>query len=472
ADAYWRLSRTEARLHHFREAIRCVDQAIAFSEKLRTNIFDDLQRVTYFATTQEMFDLAANLALKTGDAFLAFQYAEQARSRALLDAIDKATIKSLKARNVDLEQGTSLSLQTIRAKMPAAVQIVEYRITPDSLLLWLIDANSFVQKSIPVASVSLQKRVHDFLRSIGSEDLAALQARVRQDIKGVYDENRQLGKQLFQLIFKPIAGKIAAESAIIIIPDGVLYSLPFGALVTDDDLFFDQKYLWAKAPSVTVLTKNASLQADALETGQPKFLMVAGALPSSKNEKRQIKQYYKNAVVLEEESATYGNLNEKLRQGAHIAYFTVHSVADVRSPMNSFIELYDQQTANGRLKPTPIYARRLLDLDFSRTWLAVLNGCETAKGKITRGEGALNMVRIFSMANVPVVVASLWQNDDRRSAQIMGAFFKKIASGHLTPARALKEAKEQAVNLLRQEHEFPLPYFWAVFEVYENSWLN
>ncbi|MFQ6113919.1 MAG: CHAT domain-containing protein, partial [bacterium] len=120
---------------------------------------------------------------------------------------------------------------------------------------------------------------------------------------------------------------------------------------------------------------------------------------------------------------------------------------------------------------TKVYARHLLELDFSNTWLAVLNGCETASGKIARGEGLLNMVRIFSLRCVPVVIASLWKNDDRRSAEIIGKFYEQLLQGHGI-SEALHQAKKHCMANLRNNAIYPLPYFWAVFEVYENSWLD
>jgi CHAT domain-containing protein len=150
-------------------------------------------------------------------------------------------------------------------------------------------------------------------------------------------------------------------------------------------------------------------------------------------------------------------------------YFSVHAVADARYPMNSYIELYAASDTNGKVLATPVYARQLLALDFSKTWLVILNACETASGKITRGEGVLNMVRIFSLAQVPVVVASLWKNDDRLSARIMNDFFTNLAAGE-EPALALNHAKIKAIQSFKTAAEAPLPYFWAVFEVYKNGW--
>ncbi|MCG8605103.1 CHAT domain-containing protein, partial [bacterium] len=160
----------------------------------------------------------------------------------------------------------------------------------------------------------------------------------------------------------------------------------------------------------------------------------------------------------------------RLLEGAGILYLSVHAEADERLPMNSFIQLSQGESINGHSPNIRVFARQLLKLDFSNTWLAVLNGCDTASGKIARGEGVLNMVRIFALAQVPVTVASLWKNDDRRSSQLIGDFFKQIANGQI-PAIAMRNAKRRLILKLKNEIQYALPYFWSAFEVYSNSWI-
>jgi CHAT domain-containing protein len=144
-------------------------------------------------------------------------------------------------------------------------------------------------------------------------------------------------------------------------------------------------------------------------------------------------------------------------------------VADERFPLNSYIEFYRNAGANEPVQKAKVYARELLQLNFADTRLVVLNACETANGKIAAGEGVLNLVRIFMLRQVPAVIASLWQNDDRVSAHIAGELFKGVANSMDLPL-ALHQAKLQAIQKLQRDYQFPLPYFGAVFEVFQNNW--
>jgi len=361
------------------------------------------------------------------------------------------------------------NLQTLQKSIPLSAQVIEYRLTPDTLLIWLIDRQRVIARQVAISSPALEQIGQDFLQSLGGTDLPAFKARVAHNRQSVYHENRQIGRRLYQLLWEPIAEAIEPNRRLFIIPDGILHRLPFSALVTPDERFFEEQYVWVKAPSLAILAENSSPQASWGQLQPPRFLMVADNLPSLSTQTALLSHFFVNPSFLVKEAATYESLQESLRQGANIVYFSVHAVSDERHPMNSYIELYSNEGTNGHAQKTKVYARELLQLSFAETWLAVLNACETANGKIARGEGVLNLVRIFALGKVPVVIASLWQNDDRFSAQITGDFFKGIVNSQ-DHAQALHQAKLLAIQKLRRDYQFAFPYFWAVFEVYQNKW--
>jgi len=468
AQALLGLSEVEKRLHHFDLATELIDQAITQVEHLRTGISQDSLQVSYFATTQELFDQAILLALARKKEKLALQYAERARARGLREALGKIAFKDLPKSRIEMGSGYIPNVQALQSSIPNDVQIVEYRLTPDTLVIWLIDRQKVIARQAAISSKDLGQIVDGFLRSLGADGIDAFRARVASDLKTVYAENRQMGRRLSQLVWEPIADIVAPGKRLFIIPDGVLHRLPFGALVIDER-FFEEKYIWAKAPSLAILAENAHEKISMSRLARTKFLMIADDLPSVGSQKKLLSKLFANPAFLIEQEATYENLQERLRESANIVYFSVHAVADEHHPMNSYIELYRHEETNGHIRKAKVYARELLQLNYSETGLVVLNACETASGKIAAGEGALNLVRVFALGKVPVVIASLWQNDDRLSARITGDFFKSIVDSP-DYAMALHQAKIHAMEKLRKEYRFALPYFWAVFEVYQNRW--
>ncbi|MFQ5864370.1 MAG: CHAT domain-containing protein [bacterium] len=473
SSALFGLSIVERESKNYDEAARTLELAIKSSEELREGIYQDSLQISFFATTQELFDEAILLSLTRGQKELAFRYGERARARALLDALGHTTVEELENReSFEMFETHVPSLNELMKSIPYSVQVIEYRLTPDTLLIWLLDNNKLVFRRMPYPSKAIEHRVKEYLSSIGATNLAAFRKRVQQDIETVYFENRQLGRELYKLLVEPIADELSSEKQLCIIPDGYLHRLPFGSLATDDERFFDERFVWSKAPSLTILYEGLKRHKNVGEPQNSHFLMVAaGDLPSTTSQKKWIERLFSNSTVLEKSEANYQALKDHLSDKAEILYLSVHAVADERHPMSSYIELYSDNASNGQLTLTKVYARQLLQLDFSNAWLAVLNACETATGKIAYGEGVLNMVRILSLGGVEVCVASLWKNDDRRSAEIIGKFYEGLVQGHGV-SDAMHQAKKDCISHLRNDGIYPLPYFWAVFEVYENSWLN
>jgi CHAT domain-containing protein len=139
--------------------------------------------------------------------------------------------------------------------------------------------------------------------------------------------------------------------------------------------------------------------------------------------------------------ATHGILNDERPELSGI----VLSMVDERgSPRDGFLRLHD------------IYNLTL------PAQLVVLSACDTALGKLLRGEGLVGLVRGFMYAGASSVVASLWKVDDEATKELMTLFYKHLLSEDMDPAAALRAAQ---ISLLRDE-DFRRPYYWAAFELH------
>ena len=66
---------------------------------------------------------------------------------------------------------------------------------------------------------------------------------------------------------------------------------------------------------------------------------------------------------------------------------------------------------------------------------------------------------------MPRVVASLWQVDDRATAELMTVFYRGLLSQGLAPDEALRQAQ----LALRSQPRTRDPYYWAPF-VLQGDW--
>lgn len=88
------------------------------------------------------------------------------------------------------------------------------------------------------------------------------------------------------------------------------------------------------------------------------------------------------------------------------------------------------------------------------------------RGDNIRGEGIFTLARGFHAAGAARVLGSIWQVDDRSTAELVGEFFARVAvadsrGGAIPFAAALRDAK----RVLRADRtsRWSDPYYWAAF---------
>jgi len=95
----------------------------------------------------------------------------------------------------------------------------------------------------------------------------------------------------------------------------------------------------------------------------------------------------------------------------------------------------------------------------------VLSACQTGLGKEVRGEGLMGLTRAFLYAGVPRVVVSLWNVNDRATAELMAALYRSMLREGKRRSAALREAQLE----LRKQKRWESPYYWAAF-VQHGEW--
>lgn len=90
--------------------------------------------------------------------------------------------------------------------------------------------------------------------------------------------------------------------------------------------------------------------------------------------------------------------------------------------------------------------------------LVVLSACSTGLGKDVKGEGVVGLTRAFMYAGATRVVVSLWNVNDRATADLMARFYRKMFKDNLEPGAALRAAQ---VEMWRQGRWRPSD--WAGF---------
>jgi CHAT domain-containing protein len=92
--------------------------------------------------------------------------------------------------------------------------------------------------------------------------------------------------------------------------------------------------------------------------------------------------------------------------------------------------------------------------------LVVLSGCRTGLGKEIKGEGMLGLTRGFMYAGAARVAVSLWDVNDKSTAELMTQFYTgMLGKRRLSPSAALRQAQVEMCKSTR----WHTPYYWAAF---------
>lgn len=262
-------------------------------------------------------------------------------------------------------------------------------------------------------------------------------------------------------------------SELVILPDGVLGTIPFEALIDPESESTD----YATAPflirdyhvsydySATLFTQR---ETDDDET-DAKILLVApvsfgdnevkmATLPGSEKEIMEIRYLFMGTnsppTVKAKEDASESYLKLEDLDKYKYLHFATHGLVNESEPALSRIFLTPGQGEDGSL-----YAGEIYNLKINAD-LVTLSACETGLGKVTKGEGVVGLSRALQYAGAKNIIVSLWQVADASTSQMMIEFYKyNLSNDHHGYNTALRQAK---LSLLNSE-EYNRPYYWAPF---------
>ena len=144
-------------------------------------------------------------------------------------------------------------------------------------------------------------------------------------------------------------------------------------------------------------------------------------------------------------------------------HFATHGYMDSENPDLSAIvlSLFDPE---GKPEDGFLRARDIYNLNLPAE-LVVLSACETGLGKQIKGEGLVGLTQGFMYAGARRVVVSLWNVNDKATAELMARFYRGMLRENKTPAAALRTAQLE----MSLQSRWRSPYYWAAF-VLQGEW--
>ncbi len=179
------------------------------------------------------------------------------------------------------------------------------------------------------------------------------------------------------------------------------------------------------------------------------------ALPGTRDEAKAI-----GDVTLLGKDASEAGLRAaiaKKKDRWHGIHFACHGLVDPERPTLSSLALTPDAENDGFLT-----ALEMLRMEIPSD-LVVLSACETATGRIVRGEGIVGLTRAVMFAGAPRVICSLWKVDDEATRALMTRFYELWNPKDGKPGLSTAEALRKAQELVRSQEKWKHPYYWAAW---------
>ena len=336
-----------------------------------------------------------------------------------------------------------VNLGDIRKKLPANAIILEYFITDESLYIFLIAKDGFKAQNVQIKSDALEDKVINFKRLITNTD----------STKELY----QNLNDLYNILIKPVETEIEGYEVLSIVPFGILYYLPYAALIkefknSEPVYLIDSKkidYL-TSATILDLVEEKSKIKKDysLIAFGNPE-----NNLPYSELEVIEIKKtIFNNAKIYIKEDATKSKFFEEAKD-YNIVHLATHGILKYK-PLDSFIILA------GEDKKLTILDIAGYDKMRKNVDIVVLSACETAiEKKRSKGKEFISIAKAFATAGVPTLIATLWKINDASTKELFLEFYANLKTKKQGKLEALHNAQLKQKSNKKYSH----PYYWASY---------
>ncbi|MFN7927879.1 MAG: CHAT domain-containing tetratricopeptide repeat protein [Blastocatellia bacterium] len=443
------LQNTAAAKRYFTEAIQQI-------EEMRTQAprAPDIQQ-RFFENKTLPYLALTDLLLATKRPQEALAYAERTKARVILDLIQAAPAAPAAQLPAWLASTATMQRALDALSPDADTVLLEFVIAKEKVHLFALTKT---QGKTDIQTIPL------------TISTTQLQAQVRQFRAQVADRKLNFTAQaqtLYQQLLHPAAALLRQKKQLVIVPDGVLWELPFQALLTDANNFLWESHTISYTPSLAAWQmlqqrprRTAPLSLLAL--GNPTLPPDDAATPTlptltyAARQVQELSQIYgrQHSKVLLGAAATEQALKTEAAQYA-VIHLATHGIYDDRNPMASRVLLAATKEDDGKVE-----AQEILNLKLTNE-LIVLSACETGRGRLGPGEGVIGLTWAFLIAGCPTLVASQWEVRDDSTSALMTRFHRALKTSAQPKAEALRQAALALMKLPQYKH----PYHWAGFVV-------
>ncbi|NRF67173.1 CHAT domain-containing protein [Aquincola sp. S2] len=466
----WRRGRLFKAAGDTDRAVAAYRRAVEHIEAVRQDIPIEYEdgRSSFRETLEPIYLGLAELLLAKADAAAgaaAQQYAREARN--VVELVKRSELDDFLGERCTVESARSLDAGVL----PKGTAVVYPIIFAERLEMLVETADGLQRRSQAIDADDLQKLVLGFADSLRRQ-------RPYEAAAGV----------LYDRLLRPLDALLAEQQidTLVIVPDGVLRLLPYGAL-HDGQRFAIEKYAVVTAPALSLTRAARNRQANPRlllaglsEPGPvvdqlPRWVLEALggtatrtltrqetrealALPGVKQEIDSLRQRLPSDVLLDQ-AFTLAQFEQRFATGDYsLVHIASHGVFS-SSAAESFLLTYDGLlTIDGlqRLLRSEKLRRQPIDL-------LALSACQTAEGD---DRAPLGLSGAALKARAGSALGTLWPVSDAAAMQLMSRFYARLGEPQISKAKALQQVQRSLIA----EPAFNHPFHWGAF-ILVGSWL-
>jgi CHAT domain-containing protein len=369
----------------------------------------------------------------------------------------------------------SVPLTEIQEFLEGETVLLEYWLGEEQSYMWMATREK-------VFSFALPKRETIEKLALGLRDALLLQKSDRINGERAFNEN---AAKLRDILLAPALPHLK-QQRLLIVPQGALSYVPFAALPKNAaPLLLDHEISYLPSASLLLFLqrknkllfdKEIAVFADPIfSPGDERLPKVSVSnqdsaqnpqrLFSSRFEANKIATFVPSGdalVALDAEASREKIIKTDLSQ-YRILHFATHAFIDDERPELSAVMLSNFEKNGGKTNGL-LRSAEIINLDLNNE-MVVLSGCRTGLGKNVRGEGFLNLSRSFMLAGTSRLLVSLWEVEDKATAELMARFYRKHLKEKMPAAAALRAAQLGIMS----DKRWRLPFYWSPF-VLQGDW--
>lgn len=355
-------------------------------------------------------------------------------------------------------QTVTPSLKGLQGKLSPGTAVVHYTMGDSAWYVFTISSTSLSGIRMP-SDTSIRYAAQEMRNGITSLDF-------EKYVAAAYD--------LWEALLRPLP--LDGFRELIVVPDRYLYQLPFEAFLTKKTKtprnidfsklsYANQRFAIRYVPSASVIAPVNALTPRSLLAVAPVFTdttqrqmlrsvdwenegtfrsagRTLSELPHSRVEVESIAGEFSNrklnATVLLLKDATETAFRTQC-SSYQILHVATHGFVHSKSAKLSGIVFSPESGAHDGV----LYVPEMVNLRMNAE-LVTISACKSGVGKIVKGEGIIGLTRALSYAGAKRTLVSLWQVEDKATAELMTRFYRRLLQGK-SYAVALQEAKNELI---------------------------